>query len=125
MTEYNIFCYAEEYNNKDSFQQKQYRAFNKVVGLDRYYEIKNKIAKILNGLKLELKKNGWSDEWKKVTSDQWEKLFAIPEAKDFKEGFEYISGVKINLKEKDEDVEEALKLLKKRGIIKNGKLINL
>jgi len=35
------------------------------------------------------------DFWKSVTQDQWQKLLAIPEAKDFKEGFEYISGVKI------------------------------
>jgi hypothetical protein len=29
MTEYNIFCYSE--NDKNSFQQKIYRAFNKEV----------------------------------------------------------------------------------------------
>ena len=33
--------------------------------------------------------------WESVTQDQWELLLAIPEAKGFEEGFEYISGVEI------------------------------
>jgi len=57
MTEHNIFCYAED-REKDGFQQPQYRAFNKVVGEDRYYEIKDEILAILKDLKLELNKNG-------------------------------------------------------------------
>ena len=36
-----------------------------------------------NGLKL-------TDFWKSVTNAQWKQLLAIPEAKDFKDGFEYI-----------------------------------
>lgn len=39
MTEYNYFCYAEEYNDKDSFQQKRYRIFNQEVSKDEYNEI--------------------------------------------------------------------------------------
>ena len=92
MTEYNLFCYSKEYNDKNSFQQKRYRAFNKEVGENRYREIKREVEGVLGGFRLELDKNSWQDEWKKVTQEQWQKLLAIPEAKDFKEGFEYISG---------------------------------
>ena len=95
MTEYNLFCYSENYDDENSLQQKGYRAFNREVGKERYEEIKKEVDKILDGLKLELNKNSWANEWKKVTKDQWNKLLAIPEAKDFKEGFEYISDVKI------------------------------
>ena len=92
MTEYNIFCYSEKDNDKDSFQQDRYRAFNKVVGETRYKEIRNEVSTILqNSNKLKLK-----DFWKQVTNEQWQELLNIPEAKDFKEGFEYISGQKID-----------------------------
>jgi len=101
MTEYNIFCYSEKYNDKDSFQQKRWRAFNKEVGEGRYNEIKEKIREILgDNLKLELNKKDWSECWEKVTNEQWRQLLAIPEARDFKEGFEYITGIKINLEKK-------------------------
>jgi len=95
MTEYNLFCYSTEYNDENSFQQKRYRAFNKEVGKERYNEILSEVKTILKGLKLELNKNSWLNEWEKVTQAQWKQLLAIPEAKDFKEGFEYISEVKI------------------------------
>ncbi len=108
MTEYNLFCYSENYNDENSFQQKRYRAFNKEVGETRYYEILDKVREILKGLKLELDKNSWSEEWKKVTKEQWKQLLEIPEAKDFKKGFEYISGVKIDLDEVEELTMEQL-----------------
>ena len=91
MTEHNIFCYSRNYNDEYSFQQKRYRAFNKEVGEDRYYKIKGEVADILDSPNLQL-----TDFWKQVTQEQWNKLLSIPEAKDFKEGFEYISGVKID-----------------------------
>src|SRR6056297_3667837 len=70
MTEHNIFCYGEN-SNEDGFQQPRYRAFNKEVGKDRYYEIKKLIKNdILKGLKLELKKNTWKVEWKKVSKEK-------------------------------------------------------
>lgn len=94
MTEYNIFCYAENYNDKDSFQQARYRAFNKEVGEGRYKEIVKKVNNIFKDLKLELNKNSWKDEWKKVTPEQWKKLSQIPEFD--KEIVENITGVKIN-----------------------------
>jgi len=90
MTEYNLFCYSEEYNDKDSFQQKRYRAFNKEVWEDRYNAILKEVRTILS-----FGKDNLEEERKKVTQEQWIKLLAIPEAKDFKEWFEYISWVKI------------------------------
>ena len=101
MTEYNIFCYSKNYNDENSFQQKRYRAFNKEVGEKRYYEIKSKVQSILGNKKIQL-----SDFWKQVTQEQWKQLLDIPEARDFKEGFEYISGVKIELDDKVEIVCE-------------------
>ena len=71
MTEYNIFCWAKKYDDKDSFQQKRYRVFNKKVGKDRYYEIKKQIDEIFKDLKI--------DEWKKVENKQWKQLSEIPE----------------------------------------------
>ena len=91
MTEYNIFCFSKNYNDENSFQQKRFRAFNKEVGEKRHCEILDLVRKIIpNDKKLQL-----GDFWKSVTQEQWQKLLAIPEAKDFKDGFEYISGVKI------------------------------
>lgn len=92
MTEYNLFCYSKEYNDDNSFQQKRYRAFNKEVGRERYYQILSLVKSIL--LNKDLKLNEY---WKQVTQDQWRQLLDIPEARDFKEGFEYISGCEINL----------------------------
>ena len=97
MTEYNIFCYSKNYNDDSSFQQKRYRAFNKEVGQNRYNQIVTEVRNILSNPKLKL-----TDFWKQITDDQWKRLLAIPEAQDFKEGFEYISGQKINL---DDTVE--------------------
>lgn len=80
MTEDNIFCGSEEYNDENSFQQKRYRAFNKEVGENRYLEIVRLIKNdILKDFKLELSKNSWKDEWKKVTNEQWKRLSEIPE----------------------------------------------
>ena len=90
MTEHNIFCYSKIYNDEHSFQQKRYRAFNKEVGNERYNKIFSEVKNILGTPKLKL-----TNFWKQVTQEQWQKLLAIPEAKDFKEGFEYISGQKI------------------------------
>jgi len=90
MTEYNIFCYSKQYNKKDSFQQNRYRAFNKEVGEKRYNEILRTVRNILGKPDLKLQ-----DFWKQVTQDQWNQLFEIPEARDFKVGFSFISGVNL------------------------------
>jgi hypothetical protein len=91
MTEFNIFCYSKLYNDENSFQQSRYRVFNKEVEKERYSEILITLRKIIpNPNNLTLKKF-----WESITQEQWSKLLAIPEAKDFKEGFEFISGQKI------------------------------
>ena len=95
MAEYNIFCYSKEFNDINSFQKERYRAFNKVVGEKRYFEITEIISKIFSVKYLKL-----SDFGIQVTSEQWKELLAIPEAIDFKDGFEYISGQKINISDK-------------------------
>ena len=80
MTEYNIFCVSKKYDDENSFQQERYRAFNKVVGEERYDFIVQLIKDdILGDLKLELNKNSWTDEWKKVTPEQWSRMKDIPE----------------------------------------------
>lgn len=93
MTEYNYFCYAKSYNDSNSFQQPRWRIFNKVVGETRYKELEKEIVAILP------KQQNLSlfNYWKSITQDQWNKLLAIPEAMNFKEGFEYISGCKIEI----------------------------
>ena len=79
MTEYNIFCYSKNYNDENSFQQKRYRAFNIEVGKERYNEILVLVNKIIpNDNKLQL-----NDFWRSISQDQWMKLLAIPEAKNF------------------------------------------
>jgi hypothetical protein len=99
MTEYNTFCYSENYDDENSFQQPKYRVFNKEVGEERYKEIKEKINQILSGFKLKLNENSWSEEWEKVTPEQWQRLMSLAEevrGDDFKEGFEFISGIEIS-----------------------------
>ena len=80
MTESNLFCYSGEYNDENSFQQKRYRAFNKEVGEKRYNEILKEVREILKDIKFEIKDSNWSEEWKKVSQEQWERILAIPEA---------------------------------------------
>ncbi len=45
MTENNIFCFSKFFNDKDSFQQKKYRAFNKELTEKRYNEVKKEWVK--------------------------------------------------------------------------------
>ena len=112
MTERNLFCYSNAYNDENSFQQNRFRAFNQEVGATRYYEILKEVNEILKDLKLELNKNIWKYEWGKVTKEQWKQLLAIPEAKDFKKGFEYITGIEIDINEPQEmTVKEVCKEL--------------
>jgi hypothetical protein len=70
-------------------------------------------------LKLELNENTWTDEWKKVTKDQWKQILAIPEAdKSVIEGvigFELELGdtQTINIEGKDYTIDEIKKALNK------------
>ena len=79
MSEYNLFCFAKEFNDNDSFQQKRYRVFNKEVDKKRYFEILNTVKEIFKNLKLELNKNSWIKEWQKVKTENWLELSKIPE----------------------------------------------
>ena len=81
MTEYNYFCSAKEYNDKDSFQQKRYRVFNVEVGKDEYSEI----PKICH--KFEFDKNesyttrfqtAFKKIWDKLSDKEKQQYFDIP-----------------------------------------------
>ena len=78
MTERNIFCASKVSNDDNSFQQERFRAFNKVVGEERYFQIVNIIKKILKDFEMNPKEN-WTKEWEKVTTQQWRELSEIPE----------------------------------------------
>ena len=80
MSEKMIFCLGEgKYKREGIGYQKNYHAFNKPVSEERYNVIFNYCREVLEDLKLELNKNNWSDEWKKVTTEQWNKLAELPE----------------------------------------------
>lgn len=107
LTQDNLFCYSTERNDEHSFQQKRWRAFNKEVGKERYKEIEVFVSTILHSPNDSTLINLWNNVpikpnytelntfWRNVTDKQWAVLLAIPEAVDFKEGFEFISGVTI------------------------------
>lgn len=106
MTEYNLFCYSKSYNNKNSFQQKRWRIFNTEVGEIKYRELLGKCKDILGKKNLKL-----SDFWKQVTQNQWKQLMSLAQdvrGDNFKEGFEYISGQKIEDEAMIEIEDEAM-----------------
>lgn len=102
MSEKMIFCLGEgKYESKGDGYQKNYMAFNKKVSEERYKEILNLIREdILKELKLELDKEGWPDEWKKVTNQQWKRILEIPEADQ--KVIEGIIGFELDIKETQE-----------------------
>jgi len=72
-------------------------AFNKQVSKERILEIKKLLRNdILKDLKLDLNNESWSNEWKKVTKEQWVRILEIPEAD--KEVIESIIGFKLETK---------------------------
>ena len=119
MSEKMIFCLGEgKYESKGIGYQKNCHVFNKSVTKDRWNEINKIVKEILKDLKLELNKNSWSDEWKKVTTKQWKQLAEIPEFD--KEVVESIIYFKLDLEE-DEKVtikisKKSLDALKESGI---------
>lgn len=115
MTEYNLFCYSKEYNDANSFQQKRYRVFNKEVGKERYEAILKLVNEIVTQKQLT-----FSDGFKSITQTHWNQLLAIPEASDFKEGFEFISGCKIEVvdSKKTELLKKADELIQKANELK-------
>ena len=95
MTEYNYFCWADEYNDEDSFQQKRYRVFNVEVKKEEY----EKIKKIYN--KLELDKDelcstrfqtAFKKMWDKLSQKERQEYLDIPHF-NWK-GFTFITGIK-------------------------------
>ena len=105
MSERMLFC-------KDQ-NKKEYYVFNKDVGRERYKTILEQVKSILKDLKLELNNETWSDEWRKVTVEQWIEISKIPEFD--KEVVEEIIGFKLNLETTDDKTEEAMQLLKDKG----------
>ena len=104
MTEYNYFCWSDEFNDNNSFQQKRYRIFNKEVSKEEY----NKVKKIY--YKLELDKNedyetrfqtAFKKMWNKLDEKERQEYFDIPHFNW--EGFTFITGIK---KEEEEPQEE-------------------
>ena len=81
MTEYNYFCWSEEFNDDNSFQQKRYRIFNVEVSKEEY----NKTKKIYH--ELDFDKNEQYDTrfqtafkkmWKKLTQEEKQEYLNIP-----------------------------------------------
>ena len=69
MTEFNLFCYAKVYNDKDSFQQKRYRVFNKEITEGEYNKIK------IPEIKLEFDKNkSYTTRYQAAFINAWNKL---------------------------------------------------
>lgn len=94
-----IFCLDDgKYESKSEGYQKNYRAFNLDVSEKRYEEILKEVKEILKDFKLELNKNSWVDEWRKVSKEQWLKLSQIPEFD--KKVVEGIIGFELDLKTK-------------------------
>jgi hypothetical protein len=112
MTEHNTFCWSEEHNDDNSFQQKRFRIFNRQYSENTYYNIINDIKSILKNTKL-------SD----ITQNQIKLIKAIPDLVFDVDGFTYITGVIIN--EELTDVEKAIELLTSKGMIRDGKVIYL
>lgn len=106
-----IFCLDDgKYESKGEGYQKNYRAFNLDVSEKRYEEILKEVKEILKDFKLELNKNSWVDEWRKVSKEQWLKLSQIPEFD--KEVVEGIIGFELDLNKVEEmTVEQVCKEL--------------
>ena len=101
MTEYNYFCWSENYNDDNSFQQKRYRVFNVEVWKEEY----NKINKIYR--KLDFDKNesystrfqtAFKKMWDKLTQEEKQEYYNIPHFNW--EWFTFITGI-----EKETEIE--------------------
>lgn len=106
-----IFCLDDgKYESKGEGYQKNCRAFNLDVSEKRYKEILKEVKEILKDFKLELSKNSWADEWRKVSKEQWLKLSQIPEFD--KEVVEGIIGFELDLNKVEEmTIEQVCKEL--------------
>ena len=118
MTEYNYFCWANEYNDKDSFQQKRYRVFNKEVSKEEY----NEIEKIYHELKFDSNESfntryatAFKRMWDKLDSKQKQRYFDIPHFNW--DGFTFITGIEpeeeeMTLKEVCKELGRDIKITK-------------
>lgn len=94
MTEYNYFCWAKKYNDKDSFQQKRYRVFNVEVGEEEY----NKISKLYDKLEFDPNKSyttrfqtAFKKMWNSIPPERQQEYLNIPFFNW--EGFTFITGI--------------------------------
>ncbi len=94
MTEYNYFCWAKEYNDKDSFQQKSYRVFNVEVGEEEY----RKIEKLYDNLEFDPNESyttrfqtAFKKMWNSITPERQQRYLKIPFFNW--EGFTFITGI--------------------------------
>jgi len=95
-----IFCHDIRY--------KEYVAFNKEVGKERFKELCLKIDSIMKP-NLDMKEGIYTEEWKKnVTAQQWKDLAQIPEFD--REVVENIVDFTLPLNEENEEVEEVEEL---------------
>ena len=81
MTEYNLFCFSEKFNDENSFQQKRYRVFNKEITQEEY----NKISVL--EIKLEFDKSevsstryqtAFKKAWNELSQDNKNKILDLP-----------------------------------------------
>ncbi len=104
MTEDNLFCYAENYGDEDSFQQRRYRVWNKEVEHARYLEIRNVVMDIFEDINLDLSENSWTEAWEEVNKEVFKELSQIPEFD--REITEKITGLDLSQLEIDIDIIE-------------------
>lgn len=102
MTEYNYFCWSDEYGEENSFQQKRYRVFNVEVTEDEY----DAIAKLSPKLEFDVNESyatrfqtAFEKYWNTLDEKGKQEYYDIPHF-DWK-GFTFITGV-----EKSEDIIE-------------------
>lgn len=94
MTEYNYFCWAKEYNDKDSFQQQRYRVFNVEVSKEEY----NKISKLYDKLEFDPNESydtrfqtAFKKMWNSIPPERQQEYLNIPHFNW--EGFTFITGI--------------------------------
>lgn len=109
MTEYNYFCWSEEHNDDNSFQQKRYRVFNVEVTEEEYDSI-NKIHHELEFDPDESSttrlKTAFKKMWDKLTDEEKNKYYDIPHFDWY--GFTFITGIEKEEGEKDRAFEEEI-----------------
>ena len=81
MTKFNLFCYSDEYGDKDSFQQKSYRVFNTQITENEYIKIKIPKIKLFFDKDEEVAsryQTAFKKAWELLTKEKKQKFFDIP-----------------------------------------------